>query len=81
MQISSAAYFVGKLLSTAGLKDTDYTVGLGQICIKPTLWTRYLSPQMLSNRQVDSIGICEAAVELAAKALGDNVIIFQNALH
>ncbi|OIW22845.1 periplasmic binding protein-like II [Coniochaeta ligniaria NRRL 30616] len=77
MQSSSAAYFVNKLLSTAGLKDTDYTVLSGQICMKAPCGQGTF-PQMLASRQIDAFGIWEPAVELGARALGDNAIIFQN---
>lgn len=77
LQSSSAAYFVSKMLSTVGLKDTDYTVVSGQVCMK-TPCGQGTFPQMLANRQIDAFGIWEPAVELAARALGDNAIIFQN---
>ncbi|KAH8902805.1 periplasmic binding protein-like II [Coniochaeta sp. PMI_546] len=77
MQSSSAAYFVSKMLSSAGLKDTDYTVVSGQICMKAPCGQGTF-PQMLASRQIDAFGIWEPAVELAAKALGDNAVIFQN---
>lgn len=77
MQSSSAAYFVSKLLSTAGLKDGDYTVISGNVCMKAPCGQGTF-PQMLQNRQIDAFGIWEPAVELAARTLGDNAIIFQN---
>lgn len=74
---TSAAYFVSKLLSTAGLKDSDYTVVSGNVCMKTPCGTGTF-PQMLVNKQIDAFGIWEPAVQLGAQALGDNAIIFQN---
>ncbi|KAB5585184.1 hypothetical protein GE09DRAFT_944209 [Coniochaeta sp. 2T2.1] len=77
MQSSSAAYFVNKMMSSAGLKDTDYTVVSGNVCMKSPCGQGTF-PQMLANRQIDAFGIWEPAVELAARAMGDKAIIFQN---
>ncbi|KAF4624944.1 hypothetical protein G7Y89_g13224 [Cudoniella acicularis] len=75
---TSAAYFVNKLLGSAGLAPADYSVVSGSVCMKTPCGSGTL-PQMLTGKQVDAFGIWEPAVELGAKALGSNAVIFQNA--
>jgi ABC-type nitrate/sulfonate/bicarbonate transport system substrate-binding protein len=74
---TSAGVFVHTLLTSAGLKDSDYTVVSGNVCMKTPCGSNTF-PQMIKNKQIDAFGIWEPAVELGAQALGDNAIIFQN---
>jgi ABC-type nitrate/sulfonate/bicarbonate transport system substrate-binding protein len=74
---TSAAAFIHTLLDSAGLKDSDYTVVSGNVCMK-TPCASNTFPQMIANRQIDAFGVWEPAVELGAQALGNNAIIFQN---
>jgi ABC-type nitrate/sulfonate/bicarbonate transport system substrate-binding protein len=70
---------VNKLLATAGLKDTDYSLASGNVCMKAPCGQGTLT-QMLVNKQIDALGIWEPTVELAARALGgNNAVVFQNA--
>jgi len=77
LQGTSAAYFVSKMLATAGLKDGDYTIVSGNVCMK-TPCGQGTFPQQIASKQIDAFGIWEPAVELAARSLGDNAVIFQN---
>ena len=74
---TSAGYFVSKFLSSAGLKDSDYQVVSGNVCMKAPCGSGTF-PQMIANKQIDAFGIWEPAVELGAMALGDNAVVFQN---
>lgn len=74
---TSAGYFVSKFLSTAGLKDSDYTVVSGNVCMKAPCG-RGTYPNMITSGQIDAFGIWEPAVELGAQALGDDAVLFQN---
>jgi ABC-type nitrate/sulfonate/bicarbonate transport system substrate-binding protein len=75
---SSASVFVHNMLSSVGVKDSEYTVTGGDICMKAPCGDKTL-PQMLAKGQLDAFGIWEPAVELGARPLGDNAITFQNA--
>ncbi|KAF2714274.1 periplasmic binding protein-like II [Pleomassaria siparia CBS 279.74] len=75
---TSATVFVDKLLASAGLKESDYTLVSGSVCMKAPCSSSTF-PQQLVNRQIDAFGVWEPAVELGAAALGANAIIFQNA--
>ncbi|KAF2279788.1 periplasmic binding protein-like II [Westerdykella ornata] len=77
MASTSAGVFVHNMLSSVGLKESDYTTVSGQVCMKAPCASNTF-PQMLKNKQIDAFGIWETAVELGAQALGDNAIIFQN---
>jgi ABC-type nitrate/sulfonate/bicarbonate transport system substrate-binding protein len=74
---SSSEAFVNTLLSSAGLRDTDYNVVTGNVCMRPPCGPGTF-PHMITNRQVDAFGLWEPTVELGARALGNNAIIFQN---
>jgi ABC-type nitrate/sulfonate/bicarbonate transport system substrate-binding protein len=78
MRGTSAGYFVSKLLATAGLKDSDYTIVSGNVCMKAPCGQGTF-PSMITSGQIDAFGIWEPAVELGAMALGDNAVLFQNA--
>jgi ABC-type nitrate/sulfonate/bicarbonate transport system substrate-binding protein len=77
MQGSSAAVFVTKLLSTAGLSESDYRIVSGNVCMKTPCGSGTF-PTMLKNKEIDAFGVWEPAVELGAQAIGNNAIIFQN---
>jgi ABC-type nitrate/sulfonate/bicarbonate transport system substrate-binding protein len=74
---TSAAVFIHNLLSSVGLKDSDYTIVSGNVCMKEPCGSNTF-PQMIKNKQIDAFGIWEPAVELGARALGNNAILFQN---
>ncbi|KAK3934837.1 hypothetical protein QBC46DRAFT_68441 [Diplogelasinospora grovesii] len=75
---TSAAYFVERLLTSAGLKNTDYTVVSGNICSGAPCGAGTF-PYMLQHGTVDAVGMWEPSVQLAIDALGkENVVIFQN---
>jgi hypothetical protein len=67
MQASSASYFINKLLSSVGLKNSDYTVVSGNVCMKAPCGSGTF-PSMISTKQLDAFGIWEPAVELGAEA-------------
>jgi len=77
IQSTSAAVFVTKLLATAGLRESDYTLVSGNVCMKAPCGSGTF-PQQIANKQIDAFGVWEPAVELGADALGSNAIIFQN---
>ena len=75
---TSAGYFVHQLAGSAGLKDSDYRVVSGNVCMKAPCGAGTF-PQMIKNGQIDAFGVWETAVELGIEALGDNAVVFQNA--
>jgi hypothetical protein len=75
---TSAAYFVEKLLASAGLKTSDYTVVSGNVCSAVPCGAGSL-PYMLQYGSIDAIGMWEPTVQLAIDAIGEsNLAIFQN---
>lgn len=74
---TSAAYFINKFLGSAGLKSGDYSIVSGNVCMKTPCGSGTF-PQQITGKQVDAFGIWEPAVELGARALGSNAVIFQN---
>ncbi|PKS10370.1 hypothetical protein jhhlp_002121 [Lomentospora prolificans] len=74
---TSAGYFINKFLGTVGIQPGQYTVAMGNVCMKPPCGQGTL-PQMLQGGQIDAFGIWEVAPELGARALGDDHIFFQN---
>lgn len=77
--VSSSLYFVEKLLSSAGLKSTDYTIVDGLSCSTPPCENTTL-PAMIARGDVDAIGMWEPTIEYGIRALGgkENVVIFQD---
>jgi ABC-type nitrate/sulfonate/bicarbonate transport system substrate-binding protein len=75
---SSASVFVHNMLSSVGVEGSEYTVTGGDVCMEAPCGDKTL-PQMLVKGQLDAFGIWQPAVELGARALGDNAITFQNA--
>jgi len=75
---TSAAYFVEKLLASAGLSTSDYTVVSGGACSAAPCGAGTL-PYMLQHGGADAIGMWEPTIQLAIDAVGeDNLAIFQN---
>lgn len=78
MRGTSAQYFVAKLLETAGVSASDYTIVAGGVCMRAPCGEGTF-PQMLADGQIDAFGIWEPAVELGIQALGlDDAVVFQN---
>lgn len=77
IQGSSAGVFVAKLLSSAGLSESDYKIVSGNVCMKAPCGSGTF-PTMLKNKEIDAFGVWEPVVELGAQAIGNNAIIFQN---
>lgn len=75
---TSAAYFIDKFLSTVNLTSSDYRVVAGNVCMKAPCGAGTF-PTMIQNGVIDAFGVWEPAVELAAEALGDNAVLFENA--
>ncbi|CAI6335173.1 unnamed protein product [Periconia digitata] len=75
---TSANVFVQRMLASAGVQEGQYTVVSGDVCMKTPCGDKTL-PNMLKSGQIDAFGIWEPAVELGARALGEqNAILFQN---
>lgn len=75
---TSAAYFVSKLLNSAGVKDSEYTVVTGNVCMKLPCGAGTL-PAQFQAKTIDAFGIWEPAPELGRQVLGDDAVFFQNA--
>lgn len=75
--VSSAGYFIDKLLGSVGLQAGSYSIVGGNVCMKAPCGAGTL-PAMITAKQVDAFGIWEPAVELGADALGTNAVLFQN---
>jgi ABC-type nitrate/sulfonate/bicarbonate transport system substrate-binding protein len=74
---TSAAYFVQKYLASVGLKASDYTVVMGNVCLSAPCGSGTF-PYMLTHGSVDAVGMWEPTLELAIQALGSNAIVFQD---
>ncbi|KAH8890470.1 periplasmic binding protein-like II [Thozetella sp. PMI_491] len=77
MQSTSAAYFVERLLATAGLGPSDYTIVSGNMCSAAPCGSGTY-PYQLAHGTVDAVGMWEPSIELAVEALGSNAVVFQN---
>jgi ABC-type nitrate/sulfonate/bicarbonate transport system substrate-binding protein len=75
---TSADAFIHNMMSSVGVKDEEYTVTGGDMCMKAPCENGTL-PNLLKKRSIDAFGIWEPAAELSARALGENAIMFQNA--
>ncbi|KAL1857528.1 hypothetical protein Daus18300_010286 [Diaporthe australafricana] len=75
---TSANYFISKLLNSAGVKDSEYTVVSGNTCMKAPCGAGTL-PAQIQSKTIDAFGIWEPAPELGGQVLGNNAIFFQNA--
>lgn len=78
MSGTSAKYFISKLLTSAGVKDSEYTVVSGNVCMKTPCGADTL-PAQIQAKTIDAFGIWEPAPELGGQLLGDNAVFFQNA--
>lgn len=75
---TSATYFVSKLLNSAGVRDSEYTVVSGNVCMKSPCGAGTL-PAQIQAKTIDAFGIWEPAPELGGQVLGDDAVFFQNA--
>lgn len=75
---TSATYFVSKLLNSAGVKDSEYAVVSGNVCMKSPCGAGTL-PAQIQAKTIDAFGIWEPAPELGGQVLGDDAVFFQNA--
>lgn len=75
---TSATYFVSKLLSSAGVKDSEYTVVSGNVCMKSPCGAGTL-PAQIQAKTIDAFGIWEPVPALGGQVLGDDAVFFQNA--
>ncbi|HEX7238156.1 MAG TPA: ABC transporter substrate-binding protein [Gammaproteobacteria bacterium] len=67
---TSSAYYLHKMLGTAGLTTADVTI----VPVTPLT----AMPQALAKREVDAVTIWEPEIENAAAAIGADAIEFQN---
>ncbi|KAK1830904.1 putative aliphatic sulfonates-binding protein [Podospora conica] len=76
---SSAEVFVRTLLAdVAGLKDDDYTLVSGNMCMREPCAENSL-PERLKRGEVDAFGCWETAPELAIQGMGEGAVaVFQN---
>ncbi len=66
---TSASYNIHKMLGTVGMSSDDVTI----VPVMPL----DLMPRALANREVDAVAIWEPWIQLAADAIGDDAIEFQ----
>ncbi|KAG6354037.1 hypothetical protein INS49_005008 [Diaporthe citri] len=81
MSGSSAKYFISKLLNSAGVKDSEYTVVSGNVCMKAPCGAGTL-PAQIQAKTIDGVSVRPPSFytpELGGQVLGDNAIFFQNA--
>jgi ABC-type nitrate/sulfonate/bicarbonate transport system substrate-binding protein len=74
---TSSQYFVTKFMQSIGLGDGDYTMVRGTTCERTPCGADTF-PAMLQSGQIDAVGVWEPTIEIAARMLGDDAIIFQN---
>lgn len=72
---TSAAYFIYKYLGTVNV--TDYTLVSGGICMATPCGASTL-PGLVESGGADAIALWEPSTEIAAQALGDDAVIFQD---
>lgn len=76
---TSANVFVARMLDSVGVKENQYTIVSGKVCMK-TPCASDTFPSQLQSKSIDAFGVWEPAVELGIKALGEkNTVVFQNA--
>ncbi|KAI2626037.1 hypothetical protein GGS26DRAFT_563000 [Hypomontagnella submonticulosa] len=76
---TSAAYFVQRMMASAGVQEGAYTVVSGLPCNQAPCASNSL-PEMLKSGNVDAVGFWEPTDQLALDAIGlSNAVIFQNA--
>lgn len=75
---TSAGVFITRMLASAGVQEGQYSIVSGDVCMKTPCGSNTF-PSMLKSGAIDAFGIWEPAVELGARALGEqNVVLFQN---
>ena len=74
---TSAGYFVTKFMQSIGLGDRDYTIVSGSTCERTPCGANTF-PAMLQSGRIDAIGMWEPTIEIAARMLGDDAVVFQN---
>jgi ABC-type nitrate/sulfonate/bicarbonate transport system substrate-binding protein len=74
---TSAAFYTEKMLGTVGVKPSEVTIVSGSICLAAPCATNTLVG-MLTGGKVDAVTIWEPTSQLAADALADDAIIFQD---
>ena len=67
---TSASYYLHKMLGTVGMSSDDITI----VPVQPL----NLMPRALANREVDAVVIWEPEIQLAAEAIGNDAIEFQD---
>lgn len=72
---TSAAYFIYKYLGTVNV--TNYTLVTGGICMATPCGSSTL-PGLVESGKADAIALWEPSTEIAAQALGDDAVIFQD---
>ena len=72
---TSAAYFIYKYLGTVNV--TNYTIVSGGICMATPCGATTL-PGLVESGNADAIALWEPSTEIAAQALGDDAVIFQD---
>lgn len=75
---TSAGIFVHDMLASVGVKDSEYTIKSGNVCMR-TPCAADTFPAQLKAGAIDAFGVWEPSVELGADALGSNAFLFQNA--
>jgi ABC-type nitrate/sulfonate/bicarbonate transport system substrate-binding protein len=75
---TSANVFIHNMMTSIGVSDSQWSAVSGNVCMKTPCGSGTF-PQQLSSKAVDAFGVWETAPELAAQALGNNAVIFQNA--
>ena len=74
---TSAAYYVNKTVRLAGLLETDVTVVSGGLCMRAPCGANTL-PGMLASGSVAAVTLWEPTARLAAHAIGEDAIEFQD---
>ena len=74
---TSAAYYVNKTVRLAGLLDTDVMVVSGGTCMRTPCGANTL-PGMLASGSVAAVTLWEPTARLAAHAIGEDAIEFQD---
>jgi sulfonate transport system substrate-binding protein len=74
---TSAAFYTEKMLGTVGVKASEVTISSGGTCLTTPCGANSL-PGLLSGGKVDAVTLWEPTCQLAADAIGDDAIIFQD---
>jgi ABC-type nitrate/sulfonate/bicarbonate transport system substrate-binding protein len=74
---TSAAYYVDKTLRTVGLTDADVTIVAGGTCMRAPCGMNTL-PGLLERGNVAAVTLWEPTARLAARAIGEDAIEFQD---